>query len=159
MEIKLLKNKSGEYIKGTSLVIPKIICDSRGYFYESWNSHKFNELIGESIFFLQDNLSFSYKGVLRGMHYQTPPFEQGKLISCLEGEIYDVAIDIRVNSPTYGTWIGALLCADNHHQLWVPSGFAHGFLTLSKHAKVLYKVTNIWNKESERSICWDDPTV
>ena len=109
--------------------------------------------------FVQDNQSRSSQFVLRGLHYQLPPHPQGKLVRCVQGEIFDVAVDIRRHSPTFGRWVGALLSAENHCQLWVPEGFAHGFLVLSERAEVLYKTSGFWNREAERSIRWDDPAL
>ena len=108
---------------------------------------------------MQDNHSRSSRGVLRGLHYQLPPHPQGKLVRCIVGEIFDVAVDIRRSSPTFGQWVGAVLSSDNQQQLWVPEGFAHGFLTLNGHAEVLYKTTDFWSKDCERAIRWDDPQV
>jgi dTDP-4-dehydrorhamnose 3,5-epimerase len=124
---------------------------------------RFAEALGvpveQASVFHQDNQSRSDKLVLRGLHYQLPPHAQGKLVRCVQGEIFDVAVDIRRSSPTYGQWVGAHLSGDNHSQLWVPAGFAHGFLVLSDTAEVLYKASDFWNKESERSIRWDDPAL
>lgn len=143
-------------MKVTSLKIPdlKIIepCvheDERGFFFESFNQKKFNLKIGRDVNFVQDNHSFSKKYVLRGLHYQKQPFEQGKLIRVLSGEIFDVAVDIREESPTYGQWISACLSSKNRKQLWIPEGFCHGFLTLSNFAEVLYKTTSFYNKDAE----------
>lgn len=108
---------------------------------------------------MQDNHSRSSRGVLRGLHYQLPPHPQGKLVRCVVGEIFDVAVDIRRSSPTFDQWVGAVLSGENHQQLWVPAGFAHGFLTLSEHAEVLYKTTDFWSKDCEGAIRWDDPQL
>ena len=131
---------------------------SEGFFYESWNQQSFNAAAGPTSF-VQDNHSRSQQGVLRGLHYQLPPHPQGKLVRCVLGEIFDVAVDIRRSSPTWGQWGGALLSAENKQQLWVPPGFAHGFLTLSAEAEVLYKTTDFWSKDCERAIRWDDPAL
>ena len=141
-------------ISDVKLIEPEVFKDERGFFYESFNQQKFNEAIGENITFVQDNHSKSFKGVLRGLHYQETPFAQGKLVRVVAGEVFDVAVDIRKDSPTYGQWVTETLSADNHKQLWIPEGFAHGFLTLSDEAEFLYKTTNFYNKESEHSIHW-----
>ena len=134
---------------------PALFEDDRGFFYESFNQKKFNNTLGLNINFVQDNHSSSKKGVLRGLHYQKKPFEQGKLIRVLSGEIFDVAVDIREQSPTFGKWISARLSSKNRKQLWIPEGFCHGFLTLSSYAEVLYKVTSFYNKDSEISFPYD----
>tara|TARA_Y100001978_G_scaffold79849_1_gene71527 strand:+ start:5098 stop:5643 length:546 start_codon:yes stop_codon:yes gene_type:complete len=141
------------------IIEPNIIQDERGFFMESWNQKKFDEIIGENIIFRQDNHSRSIYGVLRGLHYQLNPYPQGKLVRCSMGSIFDVAIDIRKDSQTYGTWGGIKLSAENKKQLWIPKGFAHGFLTLSEIAEVQYKADNFWNKKYERSIRWNDESL
>ena len=141
-------------IPDVKLIDPDVFEDERGFFYESFNQQKFNEAIGENITFVQDNHSKSSKGVLRGLHYQEVPFAQGKLVRVIAGEVFDVAVDIRPESPTYGKWVSEILSVDNKKQLWIPEGFAHGFLTLSNEAEFLYKTTDFYNKESERSIHW-----
>ena len=145
------------------LLTPRVFTDERGFFFESWNQQSFNELLSANsqsvVEFLQDNHSHSCRGVLRGLHYQLPPHAQGKLVRCVDGEIYDVAIDLRSSSRGFGQWNGLILSAANHKQLWVPPGFAHGFLTISEHAEVLYKTTDFWNRNSERAIRWDDPKL
>lgn len=150
-------------IAGPVKITPRVFGDDRGYFLETWNHQRFAEALQlpleETPTFAQDNQSRSCKLVLRGLHYQLPPHAQGKLVRCVQGEIFDVAVDIRRGSPTYGQWVGAHLSGDNHNQLWVPAGFAHGFLVLSDTAEVLYKASGFWNKESERSIRWDDPAL
>ena len=138
---------------------PMVFNDERGFFFESFNKKFFQESINSKIEFVQDNHSRSSKGVLRGLHYQLDPFAQGKLVRVVTGEVFDVAVDIRVNSKNFGKWFGAKLSADNKKQLWIPRGFAHGFLTLSDSAEFLYKTTNFYNKESERSIIWNDPVI
>ena len=142
MKFNTLKTKSGVDINGPLLISPEIISDSRGFFYESWNKKNFDELIGEEITFVQDNHSRSKKGVLRGLHFQTQPDAQGKLVRCIYGEIYDVAVDLRINSKTFGEWTSALLGSRTQKQLWIPEGFAHGFLTLTDFAEVIYKTNN-----------------
>ena len=143
-------------IPDVKLIEPEVFEDERGFFYESFNQQKFNEAIGENITFVQDNHSKSSKGVLRGLHYQEKPFAQGKLVRVVNGEVFDVVVDIRKESPTYGQWVSEILSAENKKQLWIPEGFAHGFLTLSDQAEILYKTTNFYNKSSDRSIRFDD---
>ena len=160
LEFEYLENNKGEKIEGLIVIKPKVINDERGFFYESWNEKDFKKTIKtETIKFVQDNHSRSSIGVLRGLHYQMPPFEQGKLVRCTFGEIFDVAIDLRENSSSFGKWAGTLLNSDNKHQLWIPEGFAHGFLTLSAQAEVQYKATNFWDPKSERTIKWDDSSL
>jgi len=139
-------------IPDVKVIMPDIFKDDRGYFFESFNQKNFNEAIGSKINFVQDNESKSKKGVLRGMHYQKQPFSQGKLIHVNHGEIFDVALDIRKESPTYGEWVSEILSADNKKQLWIPEGFAHGFLALSEEAKVMYKTTQFYSKNHEKII-------
>ena len=145
------------------LLTPRVFGDDRGFFFESWNQRSFAAALGLPLErapgFVQDNHSRSSRGVLRGLHYQLPPHAQGKLVRCILGDIFDVAVDIRRSSPTFGQWVGAVLSSENQQQLWVPEGFAHGFLTLSEHAEVLYKTTDFWSQECERAIRWDDPQV
>jgi dTDP-4-dehydrorhamnose 3,5-epimerase len=141
-------------IPDVKLIEPEVFEDERGFFYESYNQQKFNEAVGEKITFVQDNHSKSFKGVLRGLHYQEAPFMQGKLVRVIAGEVFDVAVDIRNESPTYGQWVSELLSADNKKQLWIPEGFAHGFLTLSNHAEFLYKTTTFYSKLHEKTIHW-----
>lgn len=143
-------------IPDVKLIEPDVFEDERGFFYESFNQQKFNEAIGQNITFVQDNHSKSKKGVLRGLHYQEAPFAQGKLVRVIAGEVYDVAVDIRKDSPTYGQWVSEILSGDNKKQLWIPEGFAHGFLTLSNKAEFLYKTTNFYNKKSEQTIPWNN---
>ena len=159
MNLKKLKTNNDILIEGLYLIEPDIFEDKRGSFYESWNAKLFNEIIGKEINFLQDNHSSSIKGVLRGLHYQLNPVPQAKLIRCIKGEIYDVAIDLRKDSITFGKWASVTLNQSNRKQFWIPEGFAHGFLTVSKYAEVLYKATNYWNKDLERTINWDDPKI
>ncbi|MCP1265084.1 dTDP-4-dehydrorhamnose 3,5-epimerase [Aeromonas hydrophila] len=135
---------------------PKVFGDERGFFFESFNHRLFEEAVGYPVTFVQDNHSKSSKGVLRGLHYQLPPHAQGKLVRCVAGEVFDVAVDIRKNSPTFGQWVGIHLSAENKCQLWIPEGFAHGFLTLSDTAEFLYKTTNYYHPQSERAILWND---
>ena len=150
-------------VQGPLLLTPRVFGDARGFFFESWNERQWKQLLGdhgqEPVGLVQDNHSRSSRGVLRGLHYQLPPNPQGKLVRCVLGEIFDVAVDLRRSSPTFGQWVGVRLSAENHHQLWVPMGFAHGFLTLSEHAEVLYKTTDFWSQPCERAIRWDDPQL
>ena len=156
-------NANGQIIEGPLLIKPNVINDDRGFFMESWNSNDWKSIIEKSKqefnLFLQDNHSQSSIGVLRGLHYQLNPYAQGKLVRCISGEIFDVAVDIRINSPTFGKYVGEFLSSENYLQLWIPEGFAHGFLTISEKAEVVYKTTNFWDKNSERSIKWDDPSI
>lgn len=137
---------------------PKVFGDARGFFFESFNSRDFQEVTGLQVDFVQDNHSRSAKKVLRGLHYQIQ-HPQGKLVRVVQGTVFDVAVDLRKSSPTFGKWVGETLSADNHKQLWVPPGFAHGFLVLSDSAEFLYKTTDYWYPEHERSLLWNDPTV
>lgn len=159
MNSKIFIDKNKNQVKGPLLIEIKSFDDKRGYFYEKWNQKNFDKLIGRPIKFVQDNISKSVKGVLRGLHYQILPRSQAKLVSCIYGEIFDVAVDIRKSSPTFGSWIGAILNESNKSQLWIPDGFAHGFLSLSNQAIVHYKTTNYWSAEHERSIAWDDEDI
>lgn len=138
---------------------PKVFGDERGFFFESFNHKLFEEAVGYPVTFVQDNHSKSSKGVLRGLHYQLPPHAQGKLVRCVAGEVFDVAVDIRKSSPTFGQWVGVHLSGENKRQLWIPEGFAHGFVTLTETAEFLYKTTNYYSPQSEGSIRWDDPHV
>ncbi|WP_027364697.1 dTDP-4-dehydrorhamnose 3,5-epimerase [Desulfotruncus alcoholivorax] len=145
-------------LSGVLMIEPDVYEDSRGYFLETWNSARYKEY-GLPDKFVQDNLSFSRRGVLRGLHYQLPPKAQGKLVSVAVGEVFDVAVDIRRNSSTFGKWFGTVLSAENKKQLWIPEGFAHGFLVLSESAVFLYKVTEYYSPVYERCIRWDDPHI
>ena len=146
-------------IPGLILLEPKVFCDGRGYFYESFNQKTFEEATGLSTRFVQENHTESIKGVLRGLHYQLPPKAQGKLVRVIHGEIFDAVVDIRKDSPTFGQWLGEMISADNKKQLWIPPGFAHGFLTLSETAEILYKATDFYAPECERCIAWNDPDI
>ncbi|WP_168399126.1 dTDP-4-dehydrorhamnose 3,5-epimerase [Acinetobacter indicus] len=150
-------------LDGLFIVHPQVFGDERGWFMESFNQQRF-----ESVFeglnlpvpnFVQDNHSKSSRGVLRGLHYQLSPKAQGKLVRVVQGKVWDVAVDIRKGSPTFGQWVGEELSADNHKQLWIPPGFAHGFITLSETAEFLYKTTDYYSPEHERAIRWDDPQL
>lgn len=138
---------------------PKVFGDERGFFYESFSHKIFEEAVGRKVVFVQDNHSKSSKSVLRGLHYQVAPYEQGKLVRCVSGEVFDVAVDIRTSSETYGHWVGFNLSAENKRQMWIPEGFAHGFLVLSESADFVYKTTNYYNKNSERAIIWNDKSL
>lgn len=140
------------------VIEPKIFGDERGFFYESFNAQKFQTLTGLQVDFVQDNHSLSGKNVLRGMHYQIRQ-AQGKLVRVIAGEVYDVAVDLRKGSAQFGKWVGATLSAENHRQMWIPPGFAHGFLVMSDKAEFLYKTTDYWAPEHERCLMWNDPDV
>jgi dTDP-4-dehydrorhamnose 3,5-epimerase len=140
------------------LIEPRVFGDDRGFFFESFNQRQFDEAIGRPVAFVQDNHSRSAKNVLRGLHYQIKQ-PQGKLVRVVKGEVFDVAVDIRKSSPTFGQWVGEILSADNKKQLWVPPGFAHGFVTLSESAEFLYKTTDYYSPDFERCIRWDDPEL
>jgi dTDP-4-dehydrorhamnose 3,5-epimerase len=137
---------------------PKVFGDARGFFFESFNQRDFEQATGVHATFVQDNHSLSVRGVLRGLHYQIR-HPQGKLVRVVRGEVFDVAVDLRQGSPTFGRWVGEVLSADNQKQMWVPPGFAHGFLVLSEVAEFLYKTTDYWYPEHERSLLWNDPAL
>tara|TARA_Y200000002_G_scaffold166065_1_gene136978 strand:+ start:1279 stop:1869 length:591 start_codon:yes stop_codon:yes gene_type:complete len=156
VDIQILKTQKGNKIEGLYLLKPNLYQDDRGYFYESWNQREFQKLISKKIDFVQDNHSESCKGTLRGLHFQLNPFAQAKLVRCTKGEIYDVAVDLRKNSQSYGEWTFVYLNEKNKYQFWIPEGFAHGFLTLSERAEVQYKTNNFWSKESDKTLIWND---
>lgn len=135
---------------------PKVFGDDRGFFFESFNQVKFENTIGYNVNFVQDNHSRSSKGVLRGFHYQLPPLAQAKLVRCISGSLFDVAVDIREGSETFGCWVGIELSAENKKQIWIPEGFAHGFIALEEGTEILYKTNNVYSKEHERAIHWAD---
>ncbi|WP_028634708.1 dTDP-4-dehydrorhamnose 3,5-epimerase [Pseudomonas parafulva] len=152
-------------MKATQQAIPEVILfepnvfgDERGFFFESFNQKVFDEVVGRPVNFVQDNHSRSVKGVLRGMHYQIQQ-PQGKLVRVVQGEVFDVAVDMRKSSKTFGKWVGVHLSAENKRQLWVPEGFAHGFVVLSETAEFLYKTTDFYAPQYDRSLAWNDPTV
>ncbi|WP_273428511.1 dTDP-4-dehydrorhamnose 3,5-epimerase [Chitinibacter tainanensis] len=145
-------------IPDVKIIEPQVFGDERGFFYESFNHAKFEEIIGRKIRFVQDNHSKSHKGVLRGLHYQIQ-HPQGKLVRCTHGEVFDVSVDLRKSSPTFGKWVGVMLSEENKRQLWIPEGFAHGFLVVSKEAECLYKTTDYWFPEFERILFWRDPVL
>ena len=159
MEIQRLKSNKGNVLKGPLILKPKVYKDSRGYFYESWNQDFLEKKLNKKIVFHQDNHTCSKIGVIRGLHYQIPPFSQGKLVRCSRGEIFDVAVDIRKNSDTYGEWVSAKLNSKNKLMFWIPDGFAHGFLSLKNKTEVLYKASGPYSKDFERSIRWDDSDI
>ena len=141
------------------LIEPKVFGDARGFFFESFNQQAFADAIGQDLPFVQDNHSRSRRGVLRGLHYQVAPKAQGKLVRCVRGAVFDVAVDIRRDSPTFGRWTGAVLSEENQHQLWIPPGLAHGFVVLTDTADFLYKTTDYYSPAHERAIRWDDPAI
>ena len=143
-------------ISDVVLLEPRVFGDDRGFFYESYNEETFRQVTGVDVQFVQDNHSRSVKNVLRGLHYQLPPKAQGKLVRVIVGEVFDVAVDLRQGSPTLGRWVGETLSAENRRQLWIPPGFAHGFLVLSEHVEFLYKTTDYYAPELERCIIWND---
>lgn len=141
------------------LLEPKVFGDERGFFLESFNQKAFDAVVGRHVAFVQDNHSRSARGVLRGLHYQLPPHAQGKLVRVTRGAAFDVAVDIRRDSPTFGRWVGVELSGENHRQLWIPPGLAHGFLVTSESADFLYKTTDYYTPAAERAICWNDPDI
>lgn len=145
-------------IEDVVLFEPHVFEDARGFFFESFNQRSFDNTIGRSVTFVQDNHSWSGNNVIRGLHYQIKK-PQGKLVRVVAGEIFDVAVDVRASSPTFGRWVGERLSSENKKQMWIPEGFAHGFAVLSEHAEVLYKVTDYWAQECERCIAWGDMTL
>jgi len=140
------------------LLEPKVFGDARGFFFESYNARDFAQATGLEVAFVQDNHSKSSKGVLRGLHYQIQ-HAQGKLVRVVQGAVFDVAVDLRRTSPTFGRWVGEVLSSDNHKELWIPPGFAHGFVVLTESAEFLYKTTDYWFPEHERSLLWNDPAI
>lgn len=144
-------------LPGVIIIEPKVFGDQRGFFMETWHQDRY-KAIGIKEDFVQDNLSYSARGVLRGLHYQYPN-SQGKLVSVIQGEVFDVAVDIRIGSPTFGKWVGVTLTGHNHRQLWVPPGFAHGFCVVSDFAYFSYKCTDRYSPEAEGGICWNDPDI
>lgn len=153
--MKLIETK----IKDLYILEPRVFGDDRGYFFESFNSQTFQELIGEEVEFVQDNQSMSGENILRGLHFQNPPFAQGKLVRVIKGEVIDVAVDIRKDSPTYGEHVSVRLSGENNRMFWIPPGFAHGFSSLEEGTIFSYKCTNYYSKESEGSVAWDDPEL
>jgi dTDP-4-dehydrorhamnose 3,5-epimerase len=138
---------------------PKVFGDERGFFMESFNQRVFDEAVGQHVDFVQDNHSRSARGVLRGLHFQAGAHAQGKLVRVVQGRVFDVVVDVRKSSPTFGRWVGVELSAENFQQMWVPPGLAHGFVVLSESAEFLYKTTDYWYPEHERSLLWNDPAI
>ena len=159
MGIKNLSSNKGNILAGVYVIKPKVFEDSRGFFYESWNQILFDNAIGKKVKFLQDNHSLSNIGVLRGLHYQIDPKPQGKLVRCISGAVFDVAVDIRKSSPTFGEWTSLILNNVSKLMIWIPVGFAHVFLSLEDNSEVLYKASELWSKEQDRSIRWDDKDI
>jgi dTDP-4-dehydrorhamnose 3,5-epimerase len=145
-------------IPEVAIIEPKVFGDDRGFFFESFNQRRFSEAIGREVGFVQDNHSRSVRGVLRGIHYQIRQ-PQGKLVRVVQGEVFDIAVDLRKSSPTFGKWVGEMLSAENRRMLWVPEGFGHAFLVVSESAEFLYKTTDYYVPDAERCIIWDDPTL
>jgi dTDP-4-dehydrorhamnose 3,5-epimerase len=146
-------------LPGLLILEPRVFGDERGFFYESFNARAFHQATGVDVAFVQDNHSLSARGILRGLHYQMPPMAQGKLVRVVAGEVFDVAVDLRRSSATFGRWFGLHLSADNKRQFWIPPGFAHGFMTLSDQAEFLYKTTAYYSPEHDRGIRWNDPDL
>ena len=159
MDIKNLSSNKGNIIKEVFILKPRVFEDERGFFYESWNQEIFNNAVGEEVKFLQDNHSSSNIGVLRGLHYQIGPKPQGKLVRCVSGAVFDVAVDIRKSSSTFGEWTSIVLDNIDKLMIWIPVGFAHGFLAIEENSEVLYKTSELWIKEQGRSIRWDDKDI
>ena len=147
------------HLPGLIVFMPRVLMDERGYFFESYHQTIFEKVVGFTPNFVQDNQSRSLKHFLRGLHYQVPPYEQGKLVRVVRGEIFDVVLDLRKKSHTFGRWTGMKLSEQNKYQLWIPPGFAHGFVAISPVADVTYKVTNFYHQKSERCILWNDPEI
>ena len=146
-------------LEGVLILEPKVFGDERGFFMESFNQRVFDEAAGRHVQFVQDNHSRSARGVLRGLHYQLPPHAQGKLVRVTQGSVFDVAVDMRRSSPTFGRWVGVELSGTNHRQFWIPAGFAHGFVVTSDSADFLYKTTDYYAPQAEAAVRWDDPTI
>ena len=159
MLIEKINNNLKQEISGPLVLKPDIHTDQRGYFFETWNQRIFNEAFKLNILFVQDNQSYSNYGTLRGLHFQLNPMAQGKLVRVTSGEVCDVLVDLRKNSETFGSWAKVILNSKNKKQIWIPQGFAHGFMTLSEEAIVEYKVTNYWSKKHERTLIWNDKTL
>ena len=146
-------------LPGVKIIDPLVFSDSRGCFYESFNQQRFDQLVQKDVTFVQDNHSVSTKGVIRGLHYQISPFSQGKLVRVVSGAVFDVVVDIRPDSKSFGKWVGVELNGENNLQVWIPEGYAHGFQVISDSAVFLYKTTNFYSPEHERCIRWDDPDL
>ena len=156
MEYLNVSSNKGNLIDGPLIIKPKIFFDNRGYFFESWNHSEFNKIISRQVNFVQDNHSESKYGVIRGLHYQLRPKAQAKLVRCSKGEIFDVLVDIRKDSDTYGEWSSVILNEKNKLQFWIPEGFVHGFISLKDNSEVQYKTNEYWDKEHERALFWKD---
>ena len=156
MQCFSVNSNKGNLIKGPLIIKPKIFLDNRGYFFESWNNKEFNKIISRDVNFVQDNHSKSKYGVLRGLHYQLEPKAQAKLVRCTKGEVFDVLVDIRKDSATYGEWSSIILNEQNKLQFWIPEGFVHGFISLKDFSEVQYKTNEYWDKDLERSLFWKD---
>lgn len=159
MRISKLKSNNNNFFEGPLILNPKVFEDSRGLFFESWNKKYFENFLGKGVQFVQDNISLSSKGVLRGIHFQTQNKQQGKLVRCTSGSIFDVIIDLREKSKTFKCWGGIEIDPKKNNQLWIPPGFGHGFLSLKNKTIVEYKVTDYWSKASERTLLWNDKTI
>ena len=159
MEYFNINSNKGNLIEGPLIIKPKIFFDNRGYFFESWNHSEFKQIISRDVNFVQDNHSESKLGVLRGLHYQLKPKAQAKLVRCTKGEVFDVLVDIRKHSKTYGEWSSIVLSSQNKLQFWIPEGFVHGFISLKDLSEVQYKTNEYWAKDHERSLCWKDSNV
>lgn len=146
-------------LEGVLLLTPKVFADPRGFFLEMWNRRAFEEAVGKPVSFVQDNFLHSQQGVIRGLHYQVEPVAQAKLVSVISGSIFDVVVDLRRDSPTFGKWLGLELNSADHTMVWIPTGFAHGFLVLSEFADVSYKATDYYSPAHERCLRWDDPNL
>ena len=156
MEYSNVSSNNGNIIKGPLIIKPKIFFDERGYFFESWNHSEFNQIISRQVNFVQDNHSESKFGVLRGLHYQLRPKAQAKLVRCTKGEVFDVLVDLRKESDTYGEWSSLILNEQNKLQFWIPEGFVHGFISLKDFSEVQYKTNTYWDETFERSLSWKD---
>ena len=156
MEFFKLNSNKGNLIKGPLIIKPKIFPDNRGYFFARWNQSEFNKKISREVNFVQDNHSQSKFGVLRGLHYQLRPKAQAKLVRCTKGEVFDVLVDLRKDSDTYGEWSSVVLNAENKLQFWIPEGFVHGFLSLKDFSEIQYKTNKYWDKDHERTLLWKD---
>jgi dTDP-4-dehydrorhamnose 3,5-epimerase len=152
-------NVTATPLPGVLILEPKVFADERGFFFESFNQRAFDIAVGQAVTFVQDNHSRSQRGVLRGLHYQLPPHAQGKLVRVVRGSAFDVAVDIRRGSATFGRWFGATLDATSQRQMWIPAGFAHGFLALEDDTHFLYKTTDYYARDCERAIVWNDPAI
>jgi len=152
-------NVTSTAIEGVLILEPKVFGDTRGFFVESFNQRVFDDAVGDHVVFVQDNHSRSSQGVLRGLHFQVPPHAQGKLVRVTQGSVFDVAVDVRPDSATFGKWVGVELTGENHRQLWLPPGMAHGFLVTSPSADFLYKTTNFYAPQSEGCVLWSDPAL